>query len=469
MVHYRLNEREVNPNNFINFIVPLPARDEDYARELLRALAAQVKPVMKAHGYTVNSFEEARRDTEHYKHNTVFLGRNWNAGETIEIVLRRAGGSFWPTNSLLDTLCHELAHITAYMQHMNHSRNFHMLWAQLRREVEELQANGYFGDGMWSSGMRLGDDERVGPSELAEGDAPEYICGGAHKESRKRALGRRRNTMRRKAGPSNFTGPQTEKKGKPGRRIRGDDLFEGDGKALNDDRSGSAKTVGIGFRKQAGSKSAREARAAAAEARLARLTAGTPKPPDIDKDENASDEDDEDESEPCKETDDDRRQMLLESMHDVDDEDDALELLRTANGHRGLVTCGSDEPPRKKAKAEARLGPVASSSAPSASTSAQRSETSGSQRTLSSFTSVPAKRKQGTMLEDEIRTRKREAIGLDQARTLGGRPAATRPASAQPRPPHGAATPAAQEWSCPICTLVNPPLAPICAACETLR
>ena len=43
MVHLRLNEREVNPNNFINFISPLPGRGEEDARELLRALAAQVK------------------------------------------------------------------------------------------------------------------------------------------------------------------------------------------------------------------------------------------------------------------------------------------------------------------------------------------------------------------------------------------------------------------------------------------
>ena len=61
MVHLRLNEREANPNPHINFISPLPAGDaaaEEEARQLLRALAAQVKPVMKAHGLTVNSFEE---------------------------------------------------------------------------------------------------------------------------------------------------------------------------------------------------------------------------------------------------------------------------------------------------------------------------------------------------------------------------------------------------------------------------
>lgn len=62
MVHYRLNARETNPNPHINFITALPSGDdtEEDARQLLRALAAQVRPVMKSHGYVVNSFEEVR-------------------------------------------------------------------------------------------------------------------------------------------------------------------------------------------------------------------------------------------------------------------------------------------------------------------------------------------------------------------------------------------------------------------------
>ena len=62
MVHLRLNEKEANPNPHINFITALPKSGDEIerARQLLRALAAQVKPVMKAHGFTVNSFEEVR-------------------------------------------------------------------------------------------------------------------------------------------------------------------------------------------------------------------------------------------------------------------------------------------------------------------------------------------------------------------------------------------------------------------------
>ena len=61
MVHVRLNERETNPNPHINFITALPSvepADAEGARQLLRALAAQVRPVMKAHGFEVNSLEE---------------------------------------------------------------------------------------------------------------------------------------------------------------------------------------------------------------------------------------------------------------------------------------------------------------------------------------------------------------------------------------------------------------------------
>jgi DNA-dependent metalloprotease WSS1 len=68
MVHTRINERSANPNPHINFISALPshrAAENPEARELLRALAAQLNPVMKLHGFTVNSFEEVRPAAVH--------------------------------------------------------------------------------------------------------------------------------------------------------------------------------------------------------------------------------------------------------------------------------------------------------------------------------------------------------------------------------------------------------------------
>lgn len=66
MVHLRINAREPNPNPHVNFITVLPMGEptvEEAARQLLRALAAQVKPIMKAHGFVVNSLEEVRSIT----------------------------------------------------------------------------------------------------------------------------------------------------------------------------------------------------------------------------------------------------------------------------------------------------------------------------------------------------------------------------------------------------------------------
>jgi hypothetical protein len=47
MVHTRLNEKVENPNPNVNFITALSGPPEGEAVRLLRALAAQLKPVMK--------------------------------------------------------------------------------------------------------------------------------------------------------------------------------------------------------------------------------------------------------------------------------------------------------------------------------------------------------------------------------------------------------------------------------------
>ena len=143
MVHVRLNQAESNPNHHINFITALPtnAEQQEEARQLLRALAAQVRPVMKAHGFAVNSLEEVRTYLNfplvyysecrlwYYSMNTIkysqggtgmlerplvdlafslcflawFLHIFWS-----ELVLRRPGGSFYPAYWLISTLCHEV-------------------------------------------------------------------------------------------------------------------------------------------------------------------------------------------------------------------------------------------------------------------------------------------------------------------------------------------------------------------------
>lgn len=140
MVHVRLNQAEPNPNHHINFITALPTNPEqqEEARQLLRALAAQVRPVMKSHGFAVNSLEEVHTLTllslysecrlwchsmstiKCSQGGTGMLERPlvnlalvlWSKRLLhvflLELVLRRPGGSFYPAYWLMSTLCHEV-------------------------------------------------------------------------------------------------------------------------------------------------------------------------------------------------------------------------------------------------------------------------------------------------------------------------------------------------------------------------
>lgn len=302
MVHVRINEHEANPNPHVNFVSVLPMVDatlEDDARQLMRALAAQVRPVMKTHGFTVNSLEE-------YEYNRVFAGRNWNNGETIELVLKSASGSFVPIHWLMSTLCHELAHI----KHMNHGPAFQTLWRQLRNDVRALQNRGYYGDGYWSSGTRLADSAKIAGQGIETGDLPEYMCGGAHSRARPASYQRRKRTAKF-SGPSVHTGAQSEKKRKAGSRITNANAFGSGGKALNDGVISERKEAGTGFRKKAGSKRAREERALAAERRMEALK--TSASSSRLKSEPTTNSESESDAEPV-ETDQDRRRTMLESV-----------------------------------------------------------------------------------------------------------------------------------------------------------
>ncbi|KAF8206424.1 WLM domain-containing protein [Mycena galopus ATCC 62051] len=193
----------------------------------------------------------------------VFAGRNWNAGETVELVLRGPDGLYRPKGYIMSTLCHE---------HMNHGPAFQALWARFRAEVRALQDKGYYGDGMWSAGTRLIDSAEVIGVGMEAGEFPEFLCGGAQKQSRPSALGRKRRRARRETVASNKTGRQTAKKRKAGSRVKSQYAFAGEGSVLTEGAL-DPKGKGVGFRKQAGSKRAREERALAAEQRIKALQA----------------------------------------------------------------------------------------------------------------------------------------------------------------------------------------------------
>jgi hypothetical protein len=100
-----------------------------YNRELPRLLCRRPKgPPLKRPSFSLSG---------------VFAGRNWCAGEVVELVLRRPNGSFFPTSWLLSVLCHELAHI----KHMNHGPGFHKYNGELRQQVAQLRGQGYYGEG----------------------------------------------------------------------------------------------------------------------------------------------------------------------------------------------------------------------------------------------------------------------------------------------------------------------------------
>ncbi|KAG1859434.1 WLM domain-containing protein [Suillus tomentosus] len=247
MVHIRINKHKANLNLHINFISILPMIDstlEDDAQQLMQALSTQVRPIMKAHSFTMNNFEE-------YEYNRVFAERNWNNGETIELVLKSASGSFVPVHWLLSTLCHELAHI----KHMNRRPAFQALWWQLRNDVCALQNRGYYGDDTHHNQALLTYTSQF-PRLLVFWD----------QMSRFRENSRPRTA--KFSGPSVHTGAQSEKKRKASSRITNANTFSLSGKALNEGIIGEKKETGTGFRKKAGSKCAQEECVLAAERRM---------------------------------------------------------------------------------------------------------------------------------------------------------------------------------------------------------
>ncbi len=275
MVHLRLNDPDTSRNKQINYITALPRyADSEQARHRLLQLAAQVQPVMKSHGFQINSLEE-------FEWNREFAGRNWNNGETVELVLRRQDGSFAPLQWVLMVFCHELAHI----KYMNHIPSQHgKLDRELRNECRELQARGYYGDGFWSAGQRLQDNGFVAGDGLNSLQGlPEYSCGGAFRSKPTRRQGnKRRRTNAASAprkrgfkGPSLHTGAQTAPNTKGGRRVQ--TSLPGSGSrvdGMNHLPKASAfdsaykQDSNSTFRKRTQTASARELRAQAAMRRL---------------------------------------------------------------------------------------------------------------------------------------------------------------------------------------------------------
>lgn len=179
----RLNhQKSSHPNERIVFIKPLErpaARKAEYdlADTFLRAIAAQCLPLMKKHYLSVTTLEE-------YEPNPEFIGRNFNNGEIIQLVLRSKSGGWVPFNMVQMVMMHELAHNS----HMNHGKLFWQTRNLYAGEMKALWSKGYTGEGFWGSGRTLNEmDVVMGNNILSSHDLEGLpLCGGTYRSRRRK-------------------------------------------------------------------------------------------------------------------------------------------------------------------------------------------------------------------------------------------------------------------------------------------
>ncbi|KAF1988194.1 WLM-domain-containing protein [Aulographum hederae CBS 113979] len=247
----RLNERKKRPNPHINFIKPLAGPSSAHALDFLERIAAISLPIMRTHHINVMTLEE-------FPANREFVGRNFNAGEVIQLVLKApgAGGRWLPFRHVQMVMMHELAHC----KEMNHGKGFWRVRDGYAGELRGLWGRGFTGEGFWARGktVRSGEYETERMPEAVE--QAEHVCGGTFRS--------RRGKRKRGAG-----GKEREKVSyaeRQQRRILR--KFGTGGTALGEDEETKVKLEGgkkpKGKPRVAGSARGRELRAAAALARF---------------------------------------------------------------------------------------------------------------------------------------------------------------------------------------------------------
>lgn len=251
----RVNERSQRPNANINFIKPLTTTslaDQKFAQDFLERIAAQCFPIMKKHYLYVMALEE-------FPANNEFLGRNFNAGEVIQLVLKDKSGRWLSFKFVQMVMMHELAHC----KQMNHSKFFWQERNLYADNMKELWQKGYLGEGLWGRGKDLMTGQHVHDRMPEQAEIPEHLCGGTYR----RARGRKRK--RGQDGGERETITYAERQQK---RIAKKFGKHGDGNALGeDDLVRGALEQGkrhYGKPKVAQSKRGRELRANAALARF---------------------------------------------------------------------------------------------------------------------------------------------------------------------------------------------------------
>ena len=251
----RLNERTQRPNSLINFIKAPDPESLDF----LNRIAAQCYPIMKQHHISVMALEE-------FPHNAEFLGRNFNAGEVIQLVLKDRQGRWLGFKFVQMVMMHELAHC----KQMNHSKFFWQVRNGFAGEMEGLWTKNYMGEGLWGRGKDLVTGAFVREREVEQGDVPEHLCGGTfRRKGRKRKRG-----GQTQGGDGGDEKPKVTYAERQQKRIAKKFGVHGEGAALGDDEllrgayeSASGKRH-AGKPRVANSKRGRELRAQAALARF---------------------------------------------------------------------------------------------------------------------------------------------------------------------------------------------------------
>lgn len=278
---------------------------------------------MREHHLSVTSLEE-------YELNREFVGRNFNAGEVIQLVLKSPTTGRWlPFQYVQMVMMHELAHC----KQMNHSKAFWAVRNGYADQMKVLFSQDYTGEGLWGRGASLKTGAFEANTVLASENLPEHLCGGTFRSRRKK----------RKATS------QLSYQERKQRRI--EKKFGKDGVALGEDE-GVKAVLEKGKRtaakpRVAGSKRGRELRAAAALARF-----GEQKPAAGKKPQEATGMGQDDDEETASDSDtgsEDEGEDGVSTALDIDGKD-----LRDSKGHRMVKVCEDEDSADHDAQRELR-------------------------------------------------------------------------------------------------------------------
>lgn len=414
------------PSSQIVWIKPLPGPDTARAQDFLERVAAIAHPIMKSHHLRITSLEE-------HEPNREFIGRNFNAGEIIQLVLKsQRTGQWLPFRMVQMVMMHELAHCLQ----MSHGKEFWKVNDGFKGELRGLWAKGYTGEGMWGRGRTLLSGDFDSGLRVSDGDLPQHLCGGAYRSRRRR--------KRRKLA-SNGPGQDREETWAEKKQRRIEKKFGINGSTLGQDENTRIRLERgqkvKGQPRVANSGRGRELRAAAALARFGQQKEEEAKKVEArtkeeQKMNNGNSQASEDDSEAEYEEADDGPSAINQ---------DGTEML-DPDGHGLVRVCASDEPEDRHVKQEMdelhnldELYPL---------DTAQPKDLSPDSPTE-------------TLIFEPLSSKGRTRKTSNQANTPNATP---NPAPEPTDPGNWSST--ANAPSCPVCSMENDPSALLCTACS---